>query len=357
MKINREKLLEALGVSGSVAGKRTTLPILNCVRLGSRVGRLQIRGTDLDRDIIAEVDCDGDLPQVCLPVRLIASFSQHSNAETIDIKQISDGWIRCDGGSTSAEIPYMPLKDFPADLTDKETAVGVNTKDIADGIEAVSWAAIAEHGDFIVSCVRIRAKEGRVICEACDRRTLAYFSRGSIAADFDFLLPFQSAMAAVDFLRRDGAVLSVGEKSMSVKYEGAIFTAKLANANPLASHLLLGVERQPLGKIKRSELLSALVVCMVPNSDKFFQIEFQFSSSGLRLECEESGFKLSKAVSGQFAPYIGRLGIDRAYAALKAIKEENLSVFSAQNCIGFQFSDQVVLIARVHKAPPTNTMR
>lgn len=349
MKINREKLLEALSSVGRVVGRRITLPILSCVKISGHAGRFQIRGTDLERDLLAEIDCDGDLPVTCAPLRLVAEFSESADAETIDIGRKENRRMEWRCGRDTTEIPSIDPTTFPIVSEDKATAIGVNPKDIADGISSVAWACVSDPNEITLSCVRVYARGNKVFCEACDRKTLAHFSRNSIAAEFDILIPAQSALSAVEFLNKDGAVLAIGENSFAVKYDGGIFSARLAKAQPTATHLLLELERQPLGDVVCADLVSALSVCKIPEGSGLFQMEFQFSSTGLVLECEESNFKFRRTIPGKFTPNITRLDVERATAAVKAMKSETLSMFSFERGLGFQFGDTTVFILRVRK--------
>lgn len=356
MKINREKLLEALKVASSVAGRRITLPILSCVKVHTKSGRLRVRGTDIERDVTTEIDCDGELPPVCIPLRLFSAFSSECSGDTVEFAE-ENRWLKCSDSTTDAVLPCHEAKDFPPEPSEKQTAIGVNTKDIADGISAVVWACGSDVNDFVVSCVRIYARGNKVVCEAADRKTLAHFSRNSIAADFDIILPSQSAVCAIDALNRGGAVLSVGENSITINYDGGSFSAKLAKVKPLATEHLLSLPRESLGRVKREDLLSALSVCLIPDGSSLFQIEFQFSSTGLTLECEESGFRFKRFIPGQFVPRITRLNVERAHAAIKSIKSDVLEVFSIETVLGFGFEDGLATVARVRKVVKGETQQ
>jgi DNA polymerase III sliding clamp (beta) subunit (PCNA family) len=64
-----------------IAGHRTTLPILNCIRMGAVEGKLQLMATDLEVYATATVDCEGALATMCVPAAPIKGLLAQSGKE------------------------------------------------------------------------------------------------------------------------------------------------------------------------------------------------------------------------------------------------------------------------------------
>jgi DNA polymerase-3 subunit beta len=70
--IERSELLRALGHVTSVVERRTTIPILSNVLLKAKNGLLELKATDLEREVIEQVPADvGGSGAVTVPAHML----------------------------------------------------------------------------------------------------------------------------------------------------------------------------------------------------------------------------------------------------------------------------------------------
>ena len=116
MRINRRALHGVLQTLSRVADPRSTLAAYQHVHLVAADGKLVLTATDGDRTLTADLPCDGDLPETCLPVKPLTTLSKPeskgSDGDVVIDVDDQVATIIVDG--VTSKLATFPVEDFPA---------------------------------------------------------------------------------------------------------------------------------------------------------------------------------------------------------------------------------------------------
>lgn len=213
-----DALLSALQSVQARARYASGIPILKCVRIDARDGRLHLLGHDIDS--CSEAECAADveaLGVVATPFenlsRLLKSLPKEAHVILADTGQA----VELKSGRSRYQLRRLPPEDFPAALA-PERPVIINLDKAAVG-ELFSRAAFALDPDdprFFTKGVLLSAIGGKLWATATDGRQIARVPSGILCGD---VAPITVPAAALDSIIRigaDGLVLRWSDKLLSV---------------------------------------------------------------------------------------------------------------------------------------------
>lgn len=170
----QENLNKALGHSSRIISLRSSLPILDNVLVSTDQGRLKISATDLELGINywigAKIETDGS---VAIPSRLITEFISNIKEEKISIKSEGND-VFIEGQKYKATIKGLSADDFPSipDISE-EKIFSINSRDLLNAINQVSFSAAADNTRPIFSGIFFRAEKEGLRMVATDSYRLA----------------------------------------------------------------------------------------------------------------------------------------------------------------------------------------
>ena len=125
IKLNRNRFLQALALARVVVKSKATLPVLGCVRLEVVAGRLEVRATDLDSEVVCELDLEGkgDLLAVVSCVKL-SCFLAVCDGEDVEL-EVRKKLLLVTAGEARCSLLVVDPDEFPATRA-AEVASGTN---------------------------------------------------------------------------------------------------------------------------------------------------------------------------------------------------------------------------------------
>lgn len=169
--IERTTLLRALSHAQSVVDRRATVPILANVLLHAEHGRLTMRATDMDLEIIETVPCAISEPgTTTLPAGLIHSLVR-STAEgsQISISKTDNGRIRVKGGRSKSDIPCLGAEEFPAmEMRANPVRFEMDDKMLLAILKRVAFAASVETTRFYLNGIYVHVVRDLLVAVATD---------------------------------------------------------------------------------------------------------------------------------------------------------------------------------------------
>ena len=156
--VTAQDLKKAVGNAVLAIGKRTTLPVLECVLLSTDGDRLTISGTDLEKRVIDSVPFKGDELQVVVQGRVFLRFVK-TLKDRVDLEQ--DGttlYLTC--GDSGAEFPTYPVEEFPLIPLIVVEQIEIDVALLVDAILSVSHAAATAEGRPVLTGVYWENQEG-----------------------------------------------------------------------------------------------------------------------------------------------------------------------------------------------------
>lgn len=300
MKIESAKFRAALSPLYRLAGKRMTLPILNCVWMEGRDGNLSIRATDIDQDQTERIPCEGDLLPVCVPVALLRGLSEIAR-DQITLELNKDRLTFDSGGK--AIIGTIPVAEFPAEPTEKAETIGVGVADLIECICAVEWAQSADSmGRPALCCVHVTTEAKRIFAEATTGKNYAKIEKPAIAAPSEFTIerPFVSAFC--EALKRPEATLALSEKHLFVNHAEGRYICKRSELTYPSTKNFCTWKEPKIGSLPVGEILEVASISKQMATDEMARIQVKFSKMGAEcLFVSKTGNSYNRFVSGEYA--------------------------------------------------------
>lgn len=199
-RLPRQEFLDALTAVATVAGGRTTKPILACVKLATEAELIELSATDGEAALRVSVGSFSveEAGEVVVPAeRLLAIVREMPDAE---IRLDADEkYCTIRGEGREFKIYVHPAEDFPAIATFGETAdLVVDGALLSRMIGLTIYAAARETGRYAINGVLWQKKAKRLYLVATDGRRLAR-AGGSLAqadkGDFEVIMPAKALHA------------------------------------------------------------------------------------------------------------------------------------------------------------------
>ncbi len=229
MKLNSKLLKTALAHVGKVARGRTTLPALSCVKLSCVPGdQLQLECTNLDAWITRRIDCAGGIEPVLVNYPLLSRVLENVTAETLEISNHKDG-LYVTAGDSFSKLNTMDVREWPDSPNEKGVTIGVVANDLADGLEAVAWAAekSSTASNFKLA-LTVDLKPTSLICAATRGTIMAIFNRPLICEERRIIMPAAFAHYLAPDMREKDAVVKTTNNLLSVQHAKGSAAIKLS---------------------------------------------------------------------------------------------------------------------------------
>ena len=161
--IDKREFLKGLGLMQSVAGRRTTLPILSHILLEWEKDSLCLTGTDLEtgirEELTAKIHQGG---KASVSAKKIFEIVRELPEETIHIKKKENQWITIQCGKSVFNLAGLDPEEFPSLPTySDESFSQVSTNLIKEMIEKTVFAASSEESRYHLNGILIsQSKKG-----------------------------------------------------------------------------------------------------------------------------------------------------------------------------------------------------
>jgi DNA polymerase-3 subunit beta len=161
--IDKREFIKGLGLMQSVAGRRTTLPILSHILLEWDKNSLYLTGTDLEtgirEELIAKIHQKG---KASVSSKKLYEIVRELPDETIHIQKKDNQWITLQCGKSTFNLAGLDPEEFPSLPTyQEENFSTVSTKLIREMIEKTVFAASSEESRYHLNGVLfVQSKQG-----------------------------------------------------------------------------------------------------------------------------------------------------------------------------------------------------
>lgn len=109
--VNAKALAGALSVQGKIVSKKSSMPVLQAVRLEAKDGTLQIHGTDMTTHLVLTIPCTGS-GAVCVSRSELAKAIKKAKGNVeIDAQ---DARVRVITNAGVSSLDGIPVEDFPS---------------------------------------------------------------------------------------------------------------------------------------------------------------------------------------------------------------------------------------------------
>lgn len=227
-------IAEVLQRLASSISRNTPLPILSCVQMQVRAGKLHATATNLDQMHSAElpvaisVGKDGD--GTCAALGLLTGILARCNGDGVHAT-LADGKLTFVAGGRKAVMNVLPASEFPEIAGMPTNWDAVAPHPVASAIRSVAFAVSDEETRYVLNGVYLDS-EGLAV--ATDGRRLAQcvYSDDPAGALSGVILPTPCLAPIVDLLERhDSVEVAGGEAGIWIRAGSEIYYTKVIEGN------------------------------------------------------------------------------------------------------------------------------
>ena len=161
--IDKREFIKGLGLMQSVAGRKTTLPILSHILLEWEENSLYLTGTDLETGIREELTAKiHQKGKASVSAKKLYEIVRELPEETIQIQKKDNQWITLQCGKSLFNLAGLDPEEFPSFPTHEEENFSmVSTQLIREMIEKTAFAASNEESRYHLNGVLFaQSKQG-----------------------------------------------------------------------------------------------------------------------------------------------------------------------------------------------------
>lgn len=351
MTINTKALSAALSECGQAIQASNALPILMSVRLAVEAGNLEIEATNLEAWILRRMACEGEMKSCCVRHSTFKRVVDLVEAESITLT-IDSGKLLIASGNSKVRLPIEP-QEFPSDsFADAKPvdAMAAVATDLADGLDAVCWAACIDQSKHpIYENVLILMESHALKCVASRSVTSAIFHRLRICPNLEIILPAKHAGLLVPFLREESAESLLSKNYLIAKSVKGLCAVKLSAVGSVKWESVQNIldSRQGSGVLIASTLLkTACARTMLITDNGTPRLELEQIGGVLTLA---SGENYKDTIQSTGEPAVATLNATELLRALPKLNSDTVRFVSAPNGSFWSAGDLTVALCQMRK--------
>lgn len=236
IKISKASLSEALSNVQSVVGGKTSLQVLQNVKMSTRDGKAEFTCTDLDITLLARAECEVvEEGETTIPVKTFSSAVSKLVEGEIKIVVNNQDVTKLSSGQTSYKFIGLPAKDYPNLPEADGTSITLPANAIRDMFRKTSFASSQDETRRTLQGVLLDFSEGNgnVKAVATDGRRLALLNAdvgASSGFDGRYIIPRKAVDILYKKLPKEGDCSIVIQGSqICFKTAKLDFTTKLVD--------------------------------------------------------------------------------------------------------------------------------
>lgn len=288
--IDREQLLEPLQQIVNVIEKRQTMPILANVLMKIENGKLVLKGTDLEIQILAIVDIEtSEEGVITVPARKLFDICRNLPDQVQIRIELSDDKIKINSGRSRFSLSTLNGDDYP------EFAEGnmdceflINSGQFKKSLEKTIFCMANQDVRYYLNGLMLNISNNLFKLVASDGHRLAVYEdeiTQATGVESKIILPRKGVIELSRLLDDSDIELAVSFSSNNIKilYKNLIFSAKLIDAKypEFGKVFLQEFNNQIL--IQKQILKDALTRVSILANEKFKGVNLNINSDSLKL--------------------------------------------------------------------------
>lgn len=299
--VNKTALVNQLEALSTVIEKKTTIPILNNVRLEAKDGRLFCEGTDLDLSSRGSLSAEIAKPGArCVEFNRFLKLIKLASVEEIRLAA-TDTQLVVTADRRKHSVPALDGASFPEQLAIEGAGLELDGKKLAAQIAHVAFAITKEESRFALNGARIELHPDKVRLVATDGTRLSL-------VDYQIDLPIEKpqvdlvpakALTALQKFASDAAKfkLSLSGNAMCAATEWTALRTRMLSGNFPNYDLVLPKWKQTLvAEVDRLVWLNSLRAVMVTSDVQAYTVKLAFGADTLTASSQSPDVGLTEDV-------------------------------------------------------------
>lgn len=310
IQLSREELLKPLSHVAGVVERRQTLPILSNVLLRMQDERLQLTGTDLEIELVAEIKLAvKEEGAVTVPARKLYDICRALPAEAQLEIAVDGDKARLRSGRSRFTLATLPAGEFPSvEGGDWQERIEVSQQELKRLLDRTHFCMAHQDVRYYLNGLLLELEGARLRAVATDghRMAISETGLGSEAGNRQVIVPRKGILEISRFLSssEDPATISLSANHIRVNVGDMTLTSKLIDGRFPDYQQVLPASYRRIVRVGRSELREALGRAAILANEKYRGVRLSVAPGVLTLtahnpEQEEAQEELSINYDGE----------------------------------------------------------
>lgn len=301
IKISKSSLSEALNNVASVVASKSSLPVLQNVKISVKDGKALFMCSDLDTTLIANAECevleDGE---TTIPVKTFAAAVSKVVDGEVEVKVDDKDVAKLSAGTSKFSFKGIPAREFPTLKAAEGNPITIPTDALREMLRKVSFAMCADDTRRTLNSVYLDFSQGGGAAKAVatDGRRLSMLNCNvDVSEGFksSFVLPRKAVEVLSKKLPKDGdcKIVSTGSQLMFGTAKFELYTKLIEDQYPNYAQVIPKTCNEKV-IIDRVEFLGALDRVSVFTMSDSPKVLLTFSENLLVLNSGETEYGTSR---------------------------------------------------------------
>jgi DNA polymerase-3 subunit beta len=332
---SRETILKPLQTVVGVVERRQTMPILSNVLLAIEGGRLRVTATDLEVEMVADAEVNGDANgEVTVPGRKLHEICRAlPEAATVDVALAGER-LTLKAGRSRFTLSTLRAADFPTveEIAAKQS-LRMSRSDLRTLIEKTHFSMAQQDVRYYLNGLLLETERKKLRAVATDGHRLALSEvelEAAASRDEQVIVPRKGVLELNRLLDGDGEVaIALGTNHIRVQIDGIRLTSKLIDGRfPEYARVIPNQPRNVM-TATRSLLREALQRTAILSNEKYRGVRLELSPNTVVLQANNP--EQEEAVETLEVEYAGEameIGFNVNYLldALAAVDSEQVEL-------------------------------
>ncbi len=290
--IKRENILGPLqNVIGAVE-RRQTRPVLGNVLLKSINNKLTITATDLEIEMISQVDATTSVNfETTIPARKLLDICKALPEQTDIEFDIEDNSVKLTSGRSKFTLAILPASEFPVlDEFDEQQSFEMAQYKLKSLFDSTSFSMAQQDVRYYLNGILVEISNDIIKFVATDGHRLAlseFRSENSVSGDAkQIIIPRKGVIELSRLLDNsdDPVRITLSQNHIRVQADRLIFTSKLIDGKFPDYNRVIPVDGNRVMEVNRESLKQSLSRIAILSNEKYRGIRLTLSSGNLSIQ-------------------------------------------------------------------------
>lgn len=288
--LSRDQLLKPLQQVAGVVEKRQTLPVLSNILLVVDGGKLSMTGTDLEVELVARQDLDGNFQdgEITVPARKLLDICKSLPANADVELKLDNQKLTVKSGKSRFSLSTLAASEFP----NLEENVGnfsftISKANLKKVIDKTAFAMAQQDVRYYLNGMLFEVRQGVLRTVATDGHRLAMCDELAIAdgEKVQVIVPRKGVLELSRLLNDlDGDItVTLGSNHIRVSGGNVTFTSKLIDGKFPDYERVLPKGGDKIVLANRDELRQSMQRAAILSNEKYRGVRVQLSSGSLKI--------------------------------------------------------------------------
>lgn len=310
IQLQRETLLEPMGMVAGVVERRQTLPILSNILIKAADGKISFTGTDLEVEVVVTVGGGVEKPgDITVPARKLFDICRALPDGTAVTLSKQAERVVLKAGRSRFSLSTLPATDFPAiEATKFERALTINQSVLRSVLERTGFCMAQQDVRYYLNGMYLEIDGKRLRAVATDGHRMAVTEVDCAPGEStgtQIILPRKGVQEMQRLLTNEDTAIQVeiGTNHARVNLESVVFTSKLIDGKFPDYTKVIPNHQSKLVHLDRNSFREALSRVAILANEKYRGIRLNLETGKLRIsahnpEQEEAVEEVETSYSG-----------------------------------------------------------